>query len=429
MNRSNRKPKKTIKELKDELLNQKTNEDNLTQTIKELKDELLNQKFKEDNYVLLDEKSNKNYKNTYNDLGLTINSLNEDVQTIQRCLDDLNQNNIKLFNESLLEIETNNFVYCKLIKDNKNNIEYKLFSNIGENKLFSKDMLKNIKSNVIIGEHNANIKCMIYLADSLIVSASFGTMKITYLYDNVFITKSEERAYGISCLALLPDKNIISGSYDCTIKVWDTKSDYKCINTLSGHTGSITSLLVLKNWNIVSRSEDNCMKIWECNTYQCIKTIEEHSETVDSLINLIDGFYASGSKDKTIKIWNTNNNCVNTIKEEHWINSLLLLPGGNIASGTYQIIKIWKCDNDYKDIQYTHTLKGHLSFINTLYLVNNDYILSGSDDKTIKVWDIKNDYQCMNTLTGHNGGIVSLLILDNSRLISSSSDGTIRLWN
>jgi hypothetical protein len=51
------------------------------------------------------------------------------------------------------------------------------------------------------------------------------------------------------------------------------------------------------------------------------------------LINLLDGFYASGSWDKTFKIWNTNNECVNTIYEDNWVCSLLLLPEGNIASG------------------------------------------------------------------------------------------------
>jgi WD40 repeat protein len=96
----------------------------------------------------------------------------------------------------------------------------------------------------------------------------------------------------------------------------------------------------------------------------------------------------------TFKIWNTNYECVNTIKEDSSVYSLLLQSGGHIASGT-KTIKIWKCDNDYKDIQCTHTLNGHTGYINTLYLVNNDYILSGSYDKTIKVWDIKNGYHAL----------------------------------
>jgi WD40 repeat protein len=414
-----------IKELKDQLLNQKTKEDNLTLVVKELKEELLKQCPEESNCVLSDKEPNKYYSN----FNLTSNTLAEDVQTIQRYLDDLNQNNIKQFNDSMLEIENNNVTYCKLIKDNTNNIEYKIFGDNEDYKLFPRNMLKDIKSNVIIGDHDTDIHCMISLPNSCIVSASPGTINISYLYNNILITKKERLAVGRICLALLQDGNIVSDSlYDDTIKIWDTQSDYKCINTLSGHTNSITSLLVLKNGNIVSGSNDKCMKIWECNTYQCIKTIEEHSKSVVSLINLIDGFYASGSIDNTFKVWNANSECVNTVKEDYPVYSLLLLPGDNIASGSYKTIKIWKCDNDYKDIRCIHTLKGHTSCIYTLYLVNNDYILSGSYT-TIKVWDIKNDYQCINTLTGHNGAISSLLILDNSRLISSSSDGTIRLWN
>jgi WD40 repeat protein len=109
---------------------------------------------------------------------------------------------------------------------------------------------------------------------------------------------------------------------------------------------------------------------------------------------LFDGFYASG--DKTFKIWNTNDECVNTITEDNMVFSLLLLPEGNIASGS-TTIKIWKCVNDYKDIQCIHTLKGHTGCIYTLYLVNNDYIISGCcDDESIKIWESR---MAINALT------------------------------
>jgi hypothetical protein len=84
-----------------------------------------------------------------------------------------------------------------------------------------------------------------------------------------------------------------------------------------------------------------------------------------------------------LKSWNTNNECVNSIKKDDWVCSLLSLPGGNIASGT-KAIKIWKCVNDYKDIRCIHTLTGHAGCVHTLYLVNNDFILSGSGDKQSK---------------------------------------------
>jgi WD40 repeat protein len=270
---------------------------------------------------------------------------------------------------------------------------------------------------------------MIALPNDYIATASKDkTIKILDLNKNIPIKTLEGHTDEIRFLALLSDGNIASGSLDKTIKIWESKNDYKCINTLNGHTDLVRCLLVLQNGNLVSGSYDNSIRVWDCKSFECIKTNQGHTYWVYSLINLVNGFYASGSCDKTFKVWNTNNECVNTITEDNGVLSLLLLTGGNIASGT-KTIKIWKCVNDYKDIQCIHILKGHTNSIYTLYLVNNDYILSGSGDNTIKFWDIKNGYQCINTLIGHNGAIRSLLILNNNRLISASWDKTIRLWN
>jgi WD40 repeat protein len=201
---------------------------------------------------------------------------------------------------------------------------------------------------------------MISLPNDYIATASRDkTINIWELNKNIPIN-TLEHTNQIWCLALLPDGNIASSSQNKTIKICESQNDYRCIKTLNGHTDSVRCLLVLKNGNLVSGYWDNSIRVWDCNSYMCIKTIEDNTSCVYTLINLINDFYASGSWDYTVKIWNINNECVNTIKEDYSVLSLLLLPGGNIAAGTFQTIKIWKCNNDYKDIQCTHTLKGHL---------------------------------------------------------------------
>jgi hypothetical protein len=54
-------------------------------------------------------------------------------------------------------------------------------------------------------------------------------------------------------------------------------------------------------------------------------------------------------------------------------------------------------------------------------------IISGSSDKTIKIWDI-NTGKLINTLNSHNSAVHNLLVWDD-RLISVSSDKTIKIWN
>lgn len=53
--------------------------------------------------------------------------------------------------------------------------------------------------------------------------------------------------------------------------------------------------------------------------------------------------------------------------------------------------------------------------------------LSGSDDKTIKVWD-RTTWQCRKTLDGHDQYVMSIKIRGNT-LYSGSWDKTIKVWD
>jgi WD40 repeat protein len=57
------------------------------------------------------------------------------------------------------------------------------------------------------------------------------------------------------------DGRLISGSYDYTIKIWDTISG-SCLMTLEGHTRSLSCVIQLTDGRLVSGSFDNTIKIW-----------------------------------------------------------------------------------------------------------------------------------------------------------------------
>jgi F-box/WD-40 domain protein 7 len=56
-------------------------------------------------------------------------------------------------------------------------------------------------------------------------------------------------------------------------------------------------------------------------------------------------------------------------------------------------------------------------------------VITGSSDKTIRVWDIRDAQQsCLGVLTGHQG-TVTCLKMEGDLLISGSEDKTVRIWN
>ena len=67
--------------------------------------------------------------------------------------------------------------------------------------------------------------------------------------------------------------------------------------------------------------------------------------------------------------------------------------------------------------------------VTTLCLLPNGQLASGSDDSTIRLWDVTTGTETA-CLEGHEGSIQALCLLANGRLIASRSDDrTIRLWD
>ena len=58
---------------------------------------------------------------------------------------------------------------------------------------------------------------------------------------------------------------------------------------------------------------------------------------------------------------------------------------------------------------------------------DDDKIVSGLRDNTIKIWDRKT-LECTRVLTGHNGSVLCLQY-DDKVIVTGSSDSTVRVWN
>ena len=58
-------------------------------------------------------------------------------------------------------------------------------------------------------------------------------------------------------------------------------------------------------------------------------------------------------------------------------------------------------------------------------------IVTGSDDKTVRVWNLEDDDLGASAivLRGHHGAVTAVeLSADGRRLVTSSRDGTVRVW-
>ena len=65
------------------------------------------------------------------------------------------------------------------------------------------------------------------------------------------------------------------------------------------------------------------------------------------------------------------------------------------------------------------------------FSADGDLLVSGSGDKTLKIWSkgSSGTFECKSTLTGHTDCVTQVEFIDADTVVSSSDDGTTRAWD
>ncbi len=107
------------------------------------------------------------------------------------------------------------------------------------------------------------------------------------------------------------------------------------------------------------------------------------------------------------------------------VGSVNMLPNGHVISGSQDsTLKVWDIDKG----TCLSTLQGHSSWVTCAAVLPNGQVISGSGDKTLKVWDIAAG-TCLNTLQGHSHTVCSIAVLPNGDVVSGSYDQTLKVWD
>ncbi|QRV86979.1 Vegetative incompatibility protein HET-E-1 [Ceratobasidium sp. AG-Ba] len=112
------------------------------------------------------------------------------------------------------------------------------------------------------------------------------------------------------------------------------------------------------------------------------------------------------------------------------VNSVAYSPdGAYIASGSDdKTIRMWDAHTGQ---QVGHPLTGHTEWVRSVaYSPDGAYIASGSWDRTIRMWDAHTGQQVGHPLTGHTDSVWSVAYSpDGAYIASGSEDNTIRIWD
>ena len=285
----------------------------------------------------------------------------------------------------------------------------------------------------------------------------------------------------INCLSYSPDgkflasgsaaDRILSDSGKFEIIIWNV-SEGKLISHLTGHQSPIRSISFDRSGkNLVSADTKGEVRIWSLDSMKQIKFIDG-LEWISTVCFTPDSKFILGeySYDKKVNIWDSETGeLVATLPVNIQIGSLDISPDGSkIALSCYHKIQIWSLiskkelisidDNsvngfgikysndgrklaiglgsgeiklfDPETLKLLTTLQGHFKpVLSVSFSKDNKYLVSGSSDQMIKVWNLQTQKELKSLINEHKGTVQAVSFNPTTNSFATiGRDKLIKIW-
>ncbi|GIV17402.1 MAG: hypothetical protein KatS3mg022_2837 [Armatimonadota bacterium] len=145
------------------------------------------------------------------------------------------------------------------------------------------------------------------------------------------------------------------------------------------------------------------------------------------------GVLAVPASQGTISLYRVQDRVLMSVIPAHdnRVNAVAFSPDGNLlASGSDdKTVKVWQISQSGRAYSLRYTLQGHTSWINAVaFSPDGSLLASASRDGTIRLWDTR-DGTLVRTITGHSGSVTCIAFSPDGQLIASGSeDRTVGIW-
>jgi len=185
------------------------------------------------------------------------------------------------------------------------------------------------------------LECMMKTKNNatLVCGSRYGEIEIRRLSDLRIVTSFRAHSNMTSCLCELEDGSIVSGAVGGELRRWDT-SGRLLQAFLGGHT--IHQVIEWKHNVILSGSGDCSIKLWNATSGDCLRTMTVPSSLgIYGLIPLSRDKFVSGSSDGVIRVWDERGRCIETIRSRTPI-TLMIRVGEAIVTGSQDTLEVWR---------------------------------------------------------------------------------------
>lgn len=251
-------------------------------------------------------------------------------------------------------------------------------------------------------------------------------------------------------LAVSPDRKLLAiANAEGVVQVLDFETR-KLIHSWQAHTGAIHDIAFRSTptpapekkdgppatvTQLATAGADQTVRIWNYKTGKPLTVLRGSLAAIQSVAWKADGKQlVSGAENGSVTVWNLemiparslDNNTGPATVSVVSPDGKLLATSGTSNERAAVIIR------DLATGKITRTLLGHDAAVKSLsFSADSKKVVSGSEDKTARVWDLADArFPEISRLTGHSGAVSGVAFSsDGQQVLTGSADKTAKLWN
>ncbi|KAF8679965.1 A Receptor for Ubiquitination Targets [Rhizoctonia solani] len=285
------------------------------------------------------------------------------------------------------------------------------------------------------GAHFGSVLNLAVSGEWMVTGGSDGQVVVWNLITGAVHKARRDTEDSVLCVRA-SSKTVVACGKDRHLRIYSLP-DLKLVHILVSHRAAVNALsLSPDGLFVISASGDRSVRIWDTVTGKIVASLEGwHSRGIAS-IDFHPPYIVSGSSDKHIRVfnlqtregWSTCCDSTHTTRPELPEN----LPSSLTSSLEFEtpvtpshpplplVSSSQLCQSCNGLGTVAKPRAGHKDLVRTVAM-NRDFVVSGSYDETIKVWDRRTG-ALLGDLTGGHTGRVFGVVFDSTKIISCGED-------
>ncbi|XP_074561047.1 WD repeat-containing protein 55 [Curcuma longa] len=245
----------------------------------------------------------------------------------------------------------------------------------------------------------------------------------------------EIRAHNESCRALRfvdSGRVILTGSPDCSMLASDVETGKAIARLDEAHGDAINRIVNLTETTVASGDDEGCIKVWDTRQRTCCNTFSAHEDYVSDLFFVSDTMQLLGtSGDGTLSVFNLRKNKIQSqseFSEDELLSLVVMKNGRKVICGTQTGALLLYSWGHFKDC--SDRFLGHPMSVDTLLKLDEDTLISGSEDGVIRLVGILPN-RIIQPLAEHSEYPIERLAFSKDKQFvgSISHDQMLKLWD